>query len=324
VGEDLQKMTLDVLSTCIFGTDFDSLNGNLAGPLAAYNYVMDNVFYPLRLILPFYNNLPLPSNKMLDQKTAEFDSYCWSIISDAKASTHARIEEQQKHENEGTTSASSSLITLMIDNGMTEQEVRDNVGVFFLAGHETTASTLTWAVGLLATYPEVQEKARKEVLTKAADGLTYESLKNLEYIDWIIHETMRLYPVVPIINGRGTLQDITIGEWHVPAKTAIQIDFISMLHNPTIYESPKKFVPERWAPEKLTKEQRISWMPFSYGPRICLGMNFSIIEQKIFLSTLLREFSEIRLAKDSVLEAGTDNFLNSPNLKKLNLQFVRA
>jgi len=193
---------------------------------------------------------------------------------------------------------------------------------FFLAGHETTASTLTWILGLLAKYPEIQEKARKEVLTKTPNGLTYESLKDLEYIDWIIHEAMRLYPTVPNVGPRINVKDTTIGDWNVPANTVIILDIITMLYSPKIWENPKEFIPERWAPEKLTKEQRTAWIPFSYGPRICIGMNFSLVEQKIFLGTILREFSQITLPKGSVLEVDKRKFLMTPDHKKLTVQFV--
>jgi len=194
---------------------------------------------------------------------------------------------------------------------------------FFVAGHETTASTLTWALSLLATYPEIQEKAREEVLEKAPNGLTYESLKDLDYLDWIIHETMRVYPSVPITSTREILQDMTIGDWHFPAKTVIQIDFYNMLHDPKIWESPEEFKPERWSPQNLTKEQRTSWMPFSYGPRVCIGMNFSLIEQKIFLATILREFSHFKCSDGCVIEQDLKGLalITSPNSDKLTLQF---
>jgi len=233
-------------------------------------------------------------------------------------------EEQQRPESEIAPDPSQpySIIKMMLDSGMSDQNIRDNVGIFFLAGHETTASTLTWILGLLAMHPEIQEKARQEVLTKTPNGLTYESLKDLEYMDWIIHESMRLFPPVPSIGGRIINKETTIGDWKLPANTLITIDFISMLQNPKIWENPEEFIPERWAPEKLTKEQRTVWMPFSYGPRICIGMNFSLVEQKIFLGTVLREFSEITLSKGSVLTPETSSFIYSPDHKKLTVQFV--
>jgi len=209
----------------------------------------------------------------------------------------------------------------MVENGISDSDIRDNVGVFFIAGHETTASSLTWLLSLIAKYPEVQDKARKEVLEHTKDGFTYETLKDLQYLEWIIHETMRLYPTVPEI-FRLVKTDTIIGNWKIPANTIIQLDFITMLHNAEIWGDPENFRPERWSPENLTKEQRTCWMPFSYGPRICIGMNFSLLEQKIFLVTILRQFSSIKLPTNSVLEPSTKRgILNAPNFDKFLVQF---
>jgi len=314
---------LDVLATCIFGHDFDTLNGHNTGPLAAYNYCVDNLFSPARFLLPFWSKLPLPSNIKLRQKVNEFDDYCWSIIRDAKKKALSNKNEDQgeNQTSEDNSKHFSSLVDLMIDSGMAEKDIRDNVAVFFLAGHGTTSSTLTWIIAMLATHPEIQQKARKEILEKTPNGLTYESLKEFEYLDWVIHETMRMYPAVPVIGGRKVQTDLLLGDWKIPANTIIQIDFVSLLYDPKIWGDPEKFRPERWSPENLTKEQRSSWMPFSYGPRICIGMNFSLVEQKIFLASLLREFSQIELAKDSVITTKKNHAVDT---EKMKISFVKA
>jgi cytochrome P450 len=309
-------MTLDVLAVCIFGQDFDTLNGNLSGPLAAYNYVMECLSSPILLLFPWYSSLPLPSNFKLKQKTTEFDDYCWSVIANAK--------KNDTNQTKVDDSKCISLLQLMINANINEQDIRDNLSLFFLAGHETTASTLSWAIGLLASYPEIQKKARTEVLEKTQNGLTYESLKDLEYIDWFIHETMRMYPAAPVFGQRSLNTETTIGDWKIPEKTLIQIDVVSMLYNPQIWGDPRTFRPERWSPENLTKDQRSVWMPFSYGPRICIGMTFSLLEQKIFLATILREFSCIQLSKNGSLEVHPRGFLNLPDPDKLKINFVNT
>jgi len=317
IGENIQKMTLDVLATCIFGRDFDTLNGHTAGPLASYNYFFHNIFTPFRLLVPIYNKLPLPSNTKLRKCAAEFDDYCWSIINDAKnecKKEEPTSEDDSKH--------LPSLTKLMIESGLDDRDIRDNVGLFFLAGHETTSSTLSWILGLLASHPEVQQKARKEILEKTPNGLTYESLKDFEYLDWIIHETMRMYPAVSLLPGRYVPTETILGDWKIPENTIIQLDFVSILYNEQIWGDPKIFRPERWSPDVLTKEQRSAWIPFSYGPRICIGMNFSLVEQKIFLATLLKEYSQIELTKDSILTK-REGFLNVPDTSKMKMKFVK-
>jgi len=162
------------------------------------------------------------------------------------------------------------------------------------------------------------------VLEKAPNGLTYDLLKDLVYIEWIINETMRISPAVPSIGNREVLQDTTLGDWHLPAKTIVNINLVSMFSDPNIWKSPEEFNPERWSPQNLTKEQRNVFFPFSRGPRVCMGMNFSLIEQKVFLATILREFSSFSTSKDCVIETVSKAFLSGPNFDKLTLQFVRA
>jgi len=156
VSQDLQKMTLDVLATCIFGNDFDTLNGNNSRPLDSYNYCLIQMTNPLNFLIPFYGKLPLPSNIRWRKEIEIFDAYCWSIIAQAKKSM----------EDNDSTKEKKNLIALMIEGGMAEKDIRNNVATFILAGHETTSAALMWMVGLIAKYPEVQEKARKEVLEK--------------------------------------------------------------------------------------------------------------------------------------------------------------
>jgi len=192
----------------------------------------------------------------LSKCAQEFDDYCWSIINDAKNDESSPVESQTE------TDKNYSIIKLMINSGMSDKDIRDNVGLFFLAGHETTSTTLQYTLGLLATHPEVQRKARNEVLEKTPNGLTYESLKDLDYLDWIIHESMRLYPAAPSLAGRKLKTETILGDWKIPENTTFQIDLVSMMHDEKIWGDPEVFRPERWSPEVITKEQRSSWIPF--------------------------------------------------------------
>jgi len=288
VGNDLQKMTLDILATCIFGIDFDTLNGKSAEPLAAYNYAIERAFNPIRLIFSFINKIPTASNIKLKQSMDVFDKYIWQIMDQTKQ----KLATKSGDEN------TSSLIELMYENGIAEDVIRDNVSIFFVAGHETTATSLTWVLSLLVTHPDVLAKARQEVLTKVPNDLTYDVLKDLIYLDGLIREALRLHPPAPIMGGRITKQEITVGNVRIPPGTNVQMDLVSMAYNPNIWGDPLEVRPERWYQENLTKEQRSAWLPFSGGPRICIGMNFSLIEQKIFLVYLLKTFKEIKLAKE--------------------------
>jgi cytochrome P450 len=254
----------------------------------------------------------LAKNKRLEDALDLFDKYCWEIMAEAKK----KVENRDQNNAEPL-----SLMELMFAAGAPEKSIRDNVGVFFLAGHETTAATLGWILSILGTNSEVQDKARKEVYEKVPNEITYDSLKELNYIEGLIKESLRLYPGVPSLGGRKVEKDITLGDIRIPANTGVQVDLTTMGYDPKIWGDPKEVRPERWFSENLTKEQRIAWMPFSYGPRTCIGMNFSLLEQKIFLVKLLKTFKDIKLAPNAVIETKVGSIIYSPNPDKLKIIF---
>jgi cytochrome P450 len=319
VGHDLKKLTIDVLATCIFGLDFDTLSGNYSEPIEAYHYSLNSAFHPLRLLVPLLNQLPGKRNEEMNRNLSIFDQYIWGIMDQTKKIIQEKKENQTVNSN--LESQTKSLIELMYESTLPEATIRDNVSAFFIAGHETTANSLSWLIAILVSHPEIQQKARQEVLEKASNELTYDSLKELTFIDGLLKEGLRMFPPAPIINGRYAKKDSIIGNVRVPAGTYIDLNHITMANDPKVWGDPTVIRPERWFPENLTKEQRNAWTPFSGGPRICIGMNFSLLEQKLFLVSLLKKFKEIKLDPQGEITPIHDGLLTySPNLDKLILQ----
>lgn len=315
------KLTLDVLACCIFGLEFNTLGGMLSEPLSAYNYLVERIFNPFRLLLPWVNKIPVSLNHKLFKNLNIFDKYCWEIM----AQTKKKIQEKKNQSNSDQTQPSQnlSLIELMYENDAPEDAIRDNVSVFFLAGHETTATALGWTLAMLVTNPEVQQKARKEVFEKVPNDLTLDALKELPYIDGLMKEGLRIYPPAAFVGGRYSAKDTVVGHVRVPAGTTIDMNLIAMLHDPKIWGDPEVVRPERWYPENLTKEQRSAWIPFSTGPRVCIGMNFSLLEQKIFLVELLKRFREIKLSSQGKITPKIPAITYALDYDKLILQFVK-
>jgi len=319
VGEDLKKLTLDVLATCIFGLDFDTLNGSLSEPLEAYHYSVHSAFNPFRFMIPWINKLPIKWNTEMHRNLSIFDKYIWEIMDGTKK----RMQEKKENQNENSQieSKSKSVIELMYECNLPESTIRDNVSTFFLGGHETTANSLAWLISVLVTHPKIQQDARQEILDKTSNELTYDSLKELIYIDALIKESIRMYPPGTIANGRIAKYDSVIGHVRVPAGTYVDLNHISMANDPKIWGDPDVIRPERWFPANLTKEQRDAWTPFSAGPRICIGMNFSLLEQKIFLVCFLKRFKDISLdpqGEINPIHGGLQTY--SPDMHKLILQ----
>jgi len=155
---------------------------------------------------------------------------------------------------------------------------------------------------------------------KIVGELTYDHLKDLVYLDAFIRENLRVHPPIIQVGGRKLEQDITIDNYFIPAGTAVQMDLMKILHDPTIWGDPEVFRPERFLESNLTKDQRMAWIPFSTGPRFCIGMSFSMEEQKVFLVSLIRNFQRITYAPGGSLQPQR-GFLNTPNLDKLLISF---
>jgi len=286
VSEDLKKMTIDVLGETILGSDFDTLGGSNDNPLASYRHAIENIFHLPTLLIPGYQKLPFPRNKKLAAEINNFDSFIWDII------------ERKKKEKKDTP---ENLVECLIhanqnpDEGvtpMTDQMLRDNIVLFFIAGHETTAVSLMFALHQLAAYPEVQKRAREEAFEVFPDGiLTYEGMLQLKYISAIIKEVMRLYPPAPIIGFRQINQEegAKLGPYHLPNKTLVLPMIYAMHTDPRYWKNPLAFNPDRWLSGETTENKGV-YLPFSSGGRVCIGNNFSLLEQKVFVASLLTRF----------------------------------
>ncbi|UYV77812.1 CYP4V2 [Cordylochernes scorpioides] len=175
----------------------------------------------------------------------------------------------------------------------TEDDIREEVNTFMFAGHDTTAVGLSWAIYLLGLYPEVQQKAQGEVDdvlgTEWERGVTSEDLRHLRYLECLLKESQRLYPSLPFI-GRLTSQDEHIAGYDIPRGTTCMV-FTYMLHrNPEVFPDPEKFDPDRFLPENSMGRHPYAYVPFSAGPRNCIGQRFALMEQKIVLANLLRRY----------------------------------
>jgi cytochrome P450 len=321
VGYDLKNLALDILATCIFGMDFDTLNGKLSEPLDAYNHFVNTCFNPARMMLPWVSKLPLKWNSDMERSIVTFDKYIWQMMDQTKKIMKEKEKENQTENSVQPPVQTKSIIELMYENNLPETTIRDNVVGFFVAGHETTANALAWLFAVFVTHPEIQEKARQEVFEKAPNELTWDSLKELTYIDGLIKESLRVYIPATVISGRYAKNATVIGNVQVPAGTYIDLNHVTMAHDPKIWGDPNVIRPERWFPENLTKEQRRAWTPFSGGPRICIGMNFSLLEQKIFVACLLKRYKEIKLdptGEITPVHPGLPTY--TPNIDKLIVQ----
>jgi cytochrome P450 len=178
------------------------------------------------------------------------------------------------------------------------QELFDQCMVSFQAGHETTATALTWWSRLLAGHPEAAARARAEVgAVLAGRDPRPEDLQSLPWLSATLKEAMRLYPPLPAVITRYTTREITVGGWRIPRGASVYITPWVLQRDPRWWEAPDAFRPERFLPG-APPVPRGAYMPFGVGPRVCIGQHFAMLEMTLVAALLLQRY-ELELPPDA-------------------------
>jgi len=198
-------------------------------------------------------------------------------------------------------------LQLCIDAAGTEGKISDDEIVaqeliFILAGYETTAACLNFTTYLLAKHQHVQDKLREEINSKFDENTkaNYDNVTQLEYLDTILSESMRLYPPIPLHIGRWAGKERTICGKTIPQGTGVLAATWALHHHPGFWKDPWKFDPSRFAPENRDKIVEMTYMPFGDGPRNCIGRRFALMEAKMALVEVFRKYhvSECSMTPD--------------------------
>lgn len=172
---------------------------------------------------------------------------------------------------------------------MSDKQVRDEAVTLFVAGHETTATALAWSFYFLARNPEALAKARAEADALGDGPLTAWEPERFAYCTRVFREAMRLYPPLMMLPRR-TLESVEVGGVQLPPRSLVFVSILTQHYRADSYPDPERFDPDRWLPEQEATRHRSSYLPFSAGPRFCLGMHFAMLEGPIVLATLLRRW----------------------------------
>ena len=227
--------------------------------------------------------LPLPAQRAKRKAIKLLDDLIWSHIKSRRASGEARGD------------LLGMLLTATDSEGdaslMSDKEVRDQLMTIFLAGHETTASGLTWAGWVLASHPQIAEKVSAEV-DDELQGRTpdFLDLARLPYLGQVIKETLRLYSPAPGVFMRSATADVQIGQWLVPKGALVSILSTVPQRDPRCFPDPERFDPDRFAPEAAKLIPRGAYFPFGTGPRVCIGNSFATMEMTLIVAMLLQRY----------------------------------
>jgi cytochrome P450 len=190
--------------------------------------------------------------------------------------------------------------------GMTDAQLRDECKTMFLAGHETTALTLSWTWWLLSLNPDAKVKLRDE-LERVLDGRapTLADLPQLTYTEQVIKESMRLMPPAWSIQ-REAREDVEIvgpsgARYLIPQGRDVMMSQYAMHRDPRWFADPERFIPERWTPEFVKGLPKYAYFPFGGGPRLCIGQQFAMMEAMLMVATIAQRF-DLALAPNQRIE----------------------
>ncbi|GHG11610.1 cytochrome P450 [Streptomyces filamentosus] len=300
VLHETTRLALRAVARILFGTDVDSAVEVVERCFPGVGaYVLSRGYAPLKLPRAW----PTPGNRRAAALHRELYEECDRIIAERKAAGRAGEE-------------GDDLLTLLIraesaeDGAFDATELREQVLVFLLAGHETTATSLGFALHLLALHPEVQRRAHEEVdrvLAGRTPGAA--DLDALPYVTRVLKETMRLFPAAPL-TGRRAVAATEIDGFTIPAGSDVVVAPWVTHRHPAYWEDPERFDPDRFTPEAEAARPRYAWFPFGGGPRACIGQHFSMLESVIALAMILQRHgfeavdTEVPLTSAITLQAG--------------------
>jgi len=191
---------------------------------------------------------------------------------------------------------------------MQNGQLTDEILTMIVAGHETTASTLNWAWYLISQHPEVENKLSNELNTLATCS-EFVDLPRFLYTRQVIDETMRLYPAGWLLT-RKALRNDQLGEYFVPAGTEIYVPPYFIQRHPDLWEEPDRFNPDRFRPDNARRRHRLATIPFSTGPRNCVGEHFARMEMQLHLVTIAKSL-RLRYIPSKPVELEADVNLRS-------------
>ncbi|MFJ1866198.1 cytochrome P450 [Streptomyces sp. NPDC088097] len=294
VSGEMTHLALRAVARILFGTDVDTTVDvvDRCFPVIT-EYVVRRGYSPANIPRAW----PTPGNRRAAAAMEEMYAVCDRIVARRRATAGAEAECE-----DGSEDAGGDLLTLLAaagsaagstgagDGSFDVAELRDQVLIFLLAGHETTATSLAFSLHLLARHPEEQARAREEIV-RVLGGRDPEAadLERLPYLTRVLKEAMRLYPAAPVI-GRKAVAATEIGGRRIPAGADVILAPWVTHRHPDYWSDPERFDPDRFTPEAEAGRPRYAWFPFGGGPRACIGQHFSMLESVIALAMVLRAY----------------------------------
>jgi cytochrome P450 len=293
IHEEMMRVTLDIINRTMFGADITQEAGRVGRAMTVLTrFAFAQAGNPFSV--PLW--VPTERNKEFHRALETIDSVVLGLI---RARRAARASGEQPR---------GDLLDMLLEaedaetgEHMTEQEVLDEVKTVFAAGHETTANALAWTWLLLSECPEAGEKLKAELDTVLGGRPpTLTDISDLHYARQVFAEALRLYPTVPALIRR-VVRPTTLGGYEIPAGSRVLISVYNIHRHPEFWETPVRFEPERFSPERRALRHDLAYIPFGVGQHKCLGNNLALVEGPLLLATIAQRY-ELNLVPGHAVE----------------------
>jgi len=283
--DQFMRFTMDSIGELGFGVKVGAIEGNKKALdfCEAFDYTQEESAH--RFSNPFWS---LFSHRIYYEKLKVLNGFMQDIINERKEEIASGVDVS------GRVDLLSKFISAKDEKGnasFNDQYLLDVLKNFLIAGRDTTAGSLTWAIYLISEHPDVERKLLDEIeRVVGKDGqITYENLAELKYMRQVIDEVLRLYPSVPT-DSRFTTEEVVLpgSGYKIPANTTVGYSAYAQHRLPEYFKDPETFNPDRWVTDSV---KAFAFVPFHGGPRICLGQNMAYQEMKVALAILLPRFT---------------------------------
>lgn len=277
IGEQMLHLTLEIVGATLFNTKVSSDIETVGRAVTAGSEAVTELLRSL-LFLP-----PTPftsAGRKVLRAGKDLDEVVYRIIRERRAS------------GEDPGDVLSMLLSTRdaeTGEGLSDEELRDEVMTLFLAGHETTANGLTWALALLSAHPEAAARLAEEVSVLEGRAPRFEDLARLPYAMAVFKEALRLYPPAYLI-GRRALTRTRIGRFDLPRGQAVFVNIYGIHRRADLFPDPDAFKPERFLDGAEKRWPKGAYIPFGGGPRICVGNHFALMEGQLVLARFAQCF----------------------------------
>ncbi|PQP51171.1 cytochrome P450 [Mycolicibacterium austroafricanum] len=277
---ECRKLTLRALGRSVLGLDLDEHSDAIAEPLrTALEYIADRALQPISA--PRW--LPTPARRRARAASSTLHKLADKILQACRTDPTRDAPLVQ------ALIAASDPAT---GRPLSDDEIRDELIVFKLAGHDTTATTLTYAMWALGHHHDVQDRVRAEVVGIGDRELTPEDVPALGYTIQVLHEALRLCPPAAA-TARMAMRDVEVDGYRIEAGSMMAVGIYALHRDPALWERPLVFDPDRFSAQNSGGRDRWQYLPFGAGPRSCIGDHFAMLEATLALATIIRS-AEIR------------------------------